>query len=326
MTGWAPELPRYPLLDGPSPLQRMPRFSAAIGGGADVWIKRDDLLPFGLGGSELRSLEFLVGAALAEGADTLVTWGRRWSNLCRLTAAAGARTGLEVHVVVSGPALGPPSANQRLTEQLGAAVHVASSDERAELEQLATIVTGDLRTGGRRPYLIAPGGSGVVGAVGHVLAGVELADQAGRRGTTFDTIVLPSPTGVVQAGLLVGLRLAGSAARVIGVAVASRPETVQRAVTSLLDELGTLTGQPVPPGDVEVDGSELEPGDGRPSRGGVDAIRRLAGTEAIFVDPIRTAKALAWVIAAAKSGALAGQTVAFWHAGGTPALFERFEP
>src|SRR3954469_19123194 len=96
-------LPRFPLLDGPSSLTRLERFSAALGGDADVWIKRDDLLPLAFGGNKLRNLEFLVGAAMAEGADTLVTSGRRWSNHCRLTAAAGARAGLEVDVVLTGP-------------------------------------------------------------------------------------------------------------------------------------------------------------------------------------------------------------------------------
>ena len=96
-------LPRFALIDGPSPLQRLPRFSAALGGTVDVWIKREDLLPLAFGGNKLRNLEFLVGEALAEGADTLVTSGRRWSNHCRLTAAAGAKAGLAVHLVLTGP-------------------------------------------------------------------------------------------------------------------------------------------------------------------------------------------------------------------------------
>src|SRR6266567_2259867 len=99
-------LPRFPLLDGPSPLMTLRRLSAGLGDAAEIWIKREDLLPLAFGGNKLRNLEFLVGAAIAEGADTLVTAGRRWSNHCRLTAAAGAKVGLEVHTVLSGPAEG----------------------------------------------------------------------------------------------------------------------------------------------------------------------------------------------------------------------------
>src|SRR5918912_415034 len=106
-------LPRFPLLDGPSPLPRPDRLSAGLGrgSGAEIWIKREDLLPLAFGGNKLRNLEFLVGAARAEQADTLVTSGRRWSNHCRLTAAAGARAGLEVHLVLTGPRRDRPGPN-----------------------------------------------------------------------------------------------------------------------------------------------------------------------------------------------------------------------
>src|SRR6478736_3409899 len=157
-------LPRFPLLDGPSPLQRLERFSGALGDGADVWIKREDLLPLAFGGNKLRNLEFLVGAALADGADTLVTSGRRWSNHCRLTAAAGARAGLDVHLVLSGPPVDPPGANQRLDELLGATVHVGATDEREERAALVDRVVADLRGAGRRPFVVAVGGTGPIGA------------------------------------------------------------------------------------------------------------------------------------------------------------------
>jgi 1-aminocyclopropane-1-carboxylate deaminase/D-cysteine desulfhydrase-like pyridoxal-dependent ACC family enzyme len=104
-----PDLPRFPLIGGPSPLAPLRRLSTALGGRAEVWIKREDLLPLAFGGNKLRNLEMLVGAALAEGADCLVTAGRRWSNHCRLTAAAGAVAGLDVHLILSGPPTDPPN-------------------------------------------------------------------------------------------------------------------------------------------------------------------------------------------------------------------------
>ena len=184
-----------PLLDGPSPLQPIPRFAAAIGGGAEVWIKREDLLPLAFGGNKLRNLEFLVGAALAEGADTLVTTGRRWSNHARLTAAAGARAGLGVHLVLSGPPVDPPGPNQRLDELLGAIVHVTATDSREERTATVDRIVAELRAAGHRPYVIPTGGSGPVGVVGSVLAGLELADQAAARGIRPDLVVLPTRDG-----------------------------------------------------------------------------------------------------------------------------------
>src|SRR3954454_22342289 len=178
MARWTPDLPRFALIDGRSPLQALPRFSEAVARGAEVWIKREDLLPLAFGGNKLRNLEFLVGSALAEGADTLVTSGRRWSNHCRLTAAAGAKAGLAVHLVLSGPPLPEPGPNQRLDELLGATIHVAATDGRGDREALVERVVADVRAAGRRPYVVGIGGSGITGVVGQVLAGIELVEQA----------------------------------------------------------------------------------------------------------------------------------------------------
>src|SRR6476469_1469391 len=157
-------LPRFALIDGPSPFHRLERFSAALGGRAEVWIKREDLLPLAFGGNKLRNLEFLVGAALAEGADTLVTSGRRWSNHCRLTAAAGAKAGLAVHLVLTGPPLpaGEEGPNQRLDELLGATVHVTATDDRAERAATVQRVADEVRSAGGRPFVVAVGGTGPV--------------------------------------------------------------------------------------------------------------------------------------------------------------------
>src|SRR6187551_1623771 len=183
--------PRFPLFDGPSPLQPLPRFCESLHGRADVWIKREDLLPLAFGGNKLRNLEFLVGAALAEDADTLVTSGRRWSNHARLTAAAGAKAGLAVHLVLSGPPVDPPNPGVRLDELLGATVHQAATDGRAERSAIVDRVLAELRGAGRRPYLVAVGGAGIVGAIGQVLAGLELADQAAAAGFLPDTVIVP---------------------------------------------------------------------------------------------------------------------------------------
>src|SRR5262245_37050008 len=238
-------LPRFPLLDGPSPLRRLDRFSRALGGEVEVWIKREDLLPLAFGGNKLRNLEFLVGAARADGADTLVTAGRRWSNHCRLTAAAGARAGLDVHLVLSGPPPRPgdEGPNQRLDVLLGATVNVAASAERADRVALVERVVAEVRAAGRRPFAIGVGGTGPVGAAGQVIAGLELADQLADAGIGRATVVLPSATGGTQAGLLAGLALAAPQERpVIGIAVAAPSAELAPVITRLLGELAPMTG------------------------------------------------------------------------------------
>ena len=314
-------LPRFPLLDGPSPLQRLDRFSAALGGKVDVWIKREDLLPLAFGGNKLRNLEFLVGAALAEGADTLVTSGRRWSNHCRLTAAAGAKAGLDVHLVLSGPQLDPPGPNVVIDGILGATIHQATSDDRDEREDLVAQVSIVLRSAGHRPYVIAVGGSGPIGAAGQVLAGLEMAGQTRDAGIESPTIVVPSATGGTHAGLLVGLAIAAVPSRVLGVAVAAPAELLRPTVVRLLAELRDLTGTAVDAGTIDLTDAQRGPGYGILTAAGREATELLAQTEGILVDPIYTAKALAELIARVRDGRLDG-TVVFWHAGGTPGLFE----
>lgn len=319
-------LPRFPLVDGPSPLQPLRRLSAALGpgSGAEVWIKREDLLPLAFGGNKLRNLEFLVGAALADGADTLVTSGRRWSNHCRLTAAAGARAGLAVHLVLSGPPPRPgeEGPNQRLDELLGATVHVTGTDDRAERAAAVEAVAETQRAAGQRPFVIGVGGTGPVGAAGQVLAGLELAGQLAARGVAQATIVVPSATGGTQAGLLVGLELAAPPVRpVLGIAVAAPALDLRPTILDLLDGLGPLGGVRVEPATVVVEDDQLGAGYGHPTEAAAEATRLLARTEGILVDPIYTAKALAGLIARARDGRLTGPVV-FWHAGGAPGLFE----
>lgn len=314
-------LPRFPLLDGPSPFQRLPGFSAALGGAADVWIKREDLLPLAFGGNKLRNLEFLVGEALSVGADTLVTSGRRWSNHCRLTAAAGARAGLAVHLVLTGPPMEPPGPNERLDGLLGATVHVAATDAREDREALVERVVADLRGAGRQPFVVAVGGSGPIGAAGQVLAAIEMVRQATAAGVPPATVFLPSATGGTQAGVLAGLRHGGSTAGVVGVAVAAPADELRPTVAGLLEGLAPLTGSAVDPAEIELTDAQLGAGYGVSTPAAVAATELLARTEGILVDPIYTAKALAEIIARVQDGRVEG-VVVFWHAGGTPALFE----
>jgi 1-aminocyclopropane-1-carboxylate deaminase/D-cysteine desulfhydrase-like pyridoxal-dependent ACC family enzyme len=324
-------LPRFGLIDGPSPLAPLRRFSDALGAGsaAEIWIKREDLLPLAFGGNKLRNLEFLIGAALAEGADTVITSGRRWSNHCRLTAAAGARAGLAVHLVLTGPPrpVGEEGPNQVLDELLGATVHVTATDDRAERAARVESVAADVRAAGRRPFVIGVGGTGSVGAAGQVLAGLELADQLAETGVGGATVVLPSATGGTHAGILMGLALAGLASAapvrsVIGIAVASPADDLRPTIESILEGLAPLAGARVAPDAIVLDDDELGDGYGRPTAAADEAARLLARTEGILVDPIYTAKALAGLVARVRDGRLEGPVV-FWHAGGTPGIFER---
>jgi 1-aminocyclopropane-1-carboxylate deaminase/D-cysteine desulfhydrase-like pyridoxal-dependent ACC family enzyme len=325
MSDVPPDRPRFRLFESPSPLQALPRFSEVLGGRTEVWIKREDLLPLAFGGNKLRNLEFLVGAALADGADTLITSGRRWSNHCRLTAAAGARAGLAVELVLSGPAVSPTGPGVLLMAAFGAVVHQLASADREERDAAVEAAALAVRERGGRPYVIDVGGSGVVGAWGQALAAAEAFEQAAAEGVAFDRIVVPSATGGTQAGLMVGAAGHSPGTRVTGVVVARPATELRPAIESMVRGLGAGAGSgAAAAGDAAIDLDEGQLGDGygRPTAVAADAAALLARTEGILTDPIYTSKALAALVAGVLSGAWDGERVLFWHAGGLPGLFE----
>src|SRR6266508_2646224 len=218
-------------------------------------------------------------------------------------------------------------ANELLERIMGAHVQLTATGERAERRAAVETLVSSLRAAGRRPYVIDVGGSGVIGALGQVLAGLEVAGQAAAIGFAPDIVVLPTATGCTQAGLAVGLALAGLETAVTGVAVAHPAAEVRPAVASLAGELGRIAGlgaawRP----EIVVEEPRLLIDYGRRDPAAEEATGLLARTEGILVDPIYTAKALAWLVAQAREGRLTGRRVVFWHAGGTPGLFETLEP
>ena len=173
-------LPRARLATLPTPLERGPE----LPGGVRLWMKRDDLTGLGMGGNKARKLEFLCGAAVAQGARSLVTVGAAQSNHCRMTAAAGALLGLEVHLVLSGDRPATPTGNQLLSTLFGAQQHYTGAEEShwGELEIAREALADELTASGAEPYSIPIGGSTAVGAVGYAVAFVELMEQCESSG------------------------------------------------------------------------------------------------------------------------------------------------
>jgi 1-aminocyclopropane-1-carboxylate deaminase/D-cysteine desulfhydrase-like pyridoxal-dependent ACC family enzyme len=183
-------------------------------------------------------------------------------------------------------------------------------------------VADEVRSAGGRPFVVAVGGTGPVGAAGQVMAGLELADQLAAAGVGEASVVLPSATGGTHAGLLTGLALAAPPTRpVLGIAVAAPAAELRPTILALLNGLAPLTGTTVDPEAVVLADDQLGDGYGRRTAAADEASALLARTEGILVDPIYTAKALAGLVARARDGRLQGPVV-FWHAGGGPGLFE----
>jgi len=301
----------------------MRRLSGVLGGGPRLFIKRDDAIAFGFGGNKVRKLALVGARAQADGADTLITAGGVQSNHARVTAAVAAKLGMRAVLVANGRATDRPTGNALVDRLLGAEiVYVNSRDERApKILELA----GCAQAEGRRPYAIPIGASIPLGALGFVLAMAELIDQLGPIPAP-DVIVHATSSGGTQAGLVAGCRLLGLPTRVIGVSADDSSAAIQAHVRALVEGVADLLH--LDPGRlsrgtaIEVDDRFVGDGYGIPTDASREAIDLLARTEAIFLDPTYTAKAMACLIASVRQQRFVeGQTVLFWHTGGQVGLF-----
>ena len=288
-----------------------------------VWVKRDDQTGLAGGGNKARKLALIVADAIAVGADTLITAGAVQSNHVRQTAAAAAVTGLRTEVIVAEERSEPEylsSGNLLLDQLLGAVVHVvpAGSDLVMASEQLAA----DLRAAGRRPYVVPIGGSNPLGALSYAHCAAEILDDAARVGVAFQTLVLATGSGGTQAGLLAGFHDRSAVPEVLGVCVSADAETQRSKVFPLIAPTLHLLGKQgsLEPSQVRLDDRFHGPGYGVPTPEMVDAVRLVARTEGLLLDPVYTGKAMAGLLARARAGQLHGD-VLFLHTGGSTALF-----
>ena len=315
-------LPRLRIAHLPTPVEMLPRLSASLGG-PTILIKRDDQTGLAFGGNKTRKLELLVSEARANGAEMLITAGAAQSNHCRQTAAAAARFGFACRLVLalakgeSADQVDHPSGNLLLDKLLGAELIWTDFEHR---DQVLKATFDQAWQEGKRPYLIPYGGSNAVGAAAYAFAIKELIDQ----GYQPDWIVFPSSSGGTQAGMVLGARLYGLTGRVLGISVDEPAPVLKERVAGLATEAAQHLGEKLvfQPDEIQVDDHYLGSGYGNPNQAERDAMALFARKEAILLDPVYTARAAAGLIDLIRSGLLrSGQTVLFWHTGGTPALF-----
>ncbi|MGY1724983.1 pyridoxal-phosphate dependent enzyme [Blastococcus sp. SYSU DS0533] len=302
---------RVRLATWPTPLEPAPRLARAVGlAQDDLWLKRDDLVGLGGGGNKVRKLEWIVGAALGDRADVLVTTGAAQSNHARLTAAAGARLGLDVVLVLSGEAGSSSSGNLALDGLLGVRVVWAGDTDPAGRAAVAEEVAADLVRAGRRPVVVPFGGSSAVGARGYRECAEELLAQA----PDLRTVVTALGSGGTMAGLVAGL----GADRVLGVDVGAVADPA-RTVAALVTE---LTGATCDPGRLRLRRDQVGEGYATLPEPVVAALATAARSEGVVLDPVYTGRALAGLTAAVAAGDVQpGERTVFLHSGGLPGLF-----
>lgn len=323
------EHPRVVLNRAPTPIEPLPRLSEALG--IDLSVKRDDLAGVSFGGNKTRQLEYYLGAAQAEGADTILITGAVQSNFVRTAAASAAKLGMRTIVQLEDRVPGMDetyarSGNVFLSEILGAEVmRYPEGEDEAGADRALHARAEALRAEGRRPFVIPLGLTArPLGALGYMRAAEEILAQGGR----WDAIVVASGSGLTHGGLLAGLRAAGDGTRVIGSCVRRAADLQSARIAKVIEAVEGLIGRSVGlrEGDIEIWDGALAPGYGRIGPRAAAAMRLMARQEGLFLDPVYTAKVFAAIPALVETRSIApGARVLFVHTGGLPALFA-YEP
>ena len=310
---------RRPLALLPTPLHRVPVLEQALETGGPVYLKRDDLVGFGLAGNKARPLEFLLGDALAKGADVLVSGGAPGSNFAGAAALAARVCGLECELLVSGSAPERLPVTLELARSCGAEVTFTDAP-REDLDRLVAERAATLRRYGRVPYSVGRGGANPIGALGFAVAAFEIAEQLDAIGLHSATVVLPTGSGGSISGLLAGRASLGAPWDVVGVSVSRPLEEMRAHVLSLAVGCARLIGAPEPTAADVTLVDALGLGFGRLTAKNLRAVALALHTEGVLLDATYGAKAIAAlsdVIAAGAPGPFV-----LWHTGGLPSAMK----
>ncbi|MGI9416995.1 MAG: D-cysteine desulfhydrase [Geminicoccaceae bacterium] len=319
--------PREHFAHLPTPLEPMANLTRLLGG-PKLYIKRDDCTGLATGGNKTRKLEFLIGDALAKGADTLVTHGAVQSNHVRQTAAAACRYGLKCQAILERrvPSYGEryeTTGNVLFDRMFGAVLDYVS--EGTDMDAAMAETVARIKGSGGRPYAIPGGGSSTVGALGYVNAALELLQQANNRSLRVDCVVHGTGSTGTQSGLVTGFEGANSGIDVLGISVRQpdnerQQANVHKLASATAEKLGIKGG--IDPSRVRANGDYVGEGYGLPTKGTIEAIDLLARHEGVLLDPVYSAKAMAGLIDLIRKGAFEkDENVVFLHTGGAMALF-----
>ena len=314
---------------GPTPLERAPRLSEALG--VDLYIKRDDCTGLASGGNKTRKLEYLLAQALEmypDGDCVVMTQGATQSNHARQTAAAAAKLGMKCHILLENRTGRSDenytrNGNVLLDDLFGATRESRPSgmNMNEELERVAD----EWRARGEKVFTIVGGGSCPTGALGYVEAALEFTEQAAEQLVDFDYFVHATGSAGTQAGLAVGFGLIQSPVKLLGFGV-RMPKDIQETnvfnlATRTAAGLGLDPASVVTRDDIVADSSYVGQGYGIPAPSTIDAIRMFATHEGILLDPVYSGKGAAGLIDYAKRGLFPkGAKVCFLHTGGAVSL------
>lgn len=321
---------RYPLMFGPTPIEKLERLSAHLGGAVEIFAKREDCNSgLAFGGNKVRKLEYLVPDAIAQNCDTLVTIGGVQSNHTRQVAAVAAKLGMKCRLVQESWVPFPDAVYDRvgnilMSRIMGAEVELVDVGFDIGIRESWERALADVEAKGGKPYAI-PAGASVhrLGGLGYVGFAEEVRRQEADLGFAFDYIIVCTVTGSTHAGMLVGFAADGRADKVIGIDASGTLEQTRAQVMEIARNTADLVGlgRDITDDDLVLMADYAYPAYGVPSEETNEAIRLAARTEGMITDPVYEGKSMQGLIDLVRNGFFpAGSKVLYAHLGGVPAI------
>ncbi len=319
------QMPQVHLGHFPTPLEECPRLSEALGG-PRIFIKREDCSGLAFGGNKVRQLTFTIGDAVAQGADTIVHGAASQSNHCRQTAAACGKLGLNCYLRLARDHKSIVQGNLLLDHLAGADVQVVDVPFGPELDVVKYELAESLKEQGLKPHVIASPRSTALAAVAFTWCIAEIHQQQQQLGIDAEHLYTASAGGT-QAGLVLGAKTLGMKLKPFGCAPIHWDDKIERMRTAAntAAELLALDTR-VTDADIQNTDDYIGKAYGYLTSECIEALKFVANTEGIFLDPVYTAKTMACLIEHIQQGQIGSDdTVIFLHTGGTPALFAYHE-
>jgi 1-aminocyclopropane-1-carboxylate deaminase/D-cysteine desulfhydrase-like pyridoxal-dependent ACC family enzyme len=244
------------------------------------------------------------------------------SNCACMVASAARRLGIKPVLVLVGKEPDVPDGNLLLDKLLSAEIHFL--DNSGQVEDFMNSLADKFRAKGHTPYVIPAGASIPSTVPGYTLAMEELVNQFNQIRENLDYVVCACGTGGTQAGLIFGAKLLGIKTKILSASVFASKADASRTVSQLVNGLAELldVDLSIVPEDVAVFDDYIKEGYGVLNNEVTEAIKLVAETEGIFLDPVYTGKAMVALIDLIKKGYFKkDDNVVFFHTGGLPALF-----
>lgn len=318
-------LARVKLASLPTPLQELPNLSRTLKG-PRTFVKRDDMTGLALGGNKTRKLEYLMADALRYKADYIVTGAGFQSNWCTQSVAAARRLGMKIVLIKTGPKEGYDpgdyDGNHLLHFLQGAEIKVVKPENFLKITEETM---EELKLAGHMPYLLTDTGSTPLGVAGYVNAMLELSQQTVELGINVDYLVHTTGSGGTQAGFIIGAKALSNNIKIICSTTGSRSrDQAAENVSNIIDESLRFLQL-----DLKITGDDIiifdqyaGGGYGFMTKEKAEAIRIVAETEGLLLDPVYTGSAMACFIDLCRQGFFKpDDVVVFLHTGGSVALF-----